>query len=86
MFCEAPAMSAGRSKSRSEVVASCIVSPLRVSSRCRSPGVATNGAGTRNGPVGRKPGAFLPRYQSVPISFMSSRKTRSRVVTSFTIV
>ena len=35
---------------------------------------------------GRKPGAFLPRYQSVPISFMSSRKTRSRVVTSFTIV
>ena len=32
------------------------------------------------------PGAFLERYQSVPISFMSLRNTRSRVVMSFTIV
>ena len=47
---------------------------------------STNGAGTRNGPVGRNPGAFFARYQSVPISFMSLRNTRSRVVMSLTIV
>ena len=43
-------------------------------------------AGTSNGPVGRKVGAFLRGSQSVPIAAMSGRKTRSRVVTSLQIV
>ncbi len=58
-----PEMRAGMSNSRSSVEASCITwsfSSRRTFRSIRS----TNGAGTRNGPVGRNPGAFL---RAVPV-------------------
>ena len=60
--------------------------PLSFSVTWTSCGSPKNLAGTSSGPVGRKPGAFLARYQSEPIAGMSLRKTYSRVVMSLTMV
>ena len=86
VICDAAATSVATSKIMSLVDSSCMTWPLSVRVSCSAEVSPTKAAGTRNGPVGRKPGAFLPRNQSVPISFMSRRKTRSRVVRSLTMV
>lgn len=63
-----------------------MVSPLSLSVTRRSPGSAIDSAGTSHGPSGVKPGAFLQRSQSVPMAFMSRRKTVARSVRSLAIV
>src|SRR5699024_4641026 len=85
VVCEAAEISAGMSNSRSEVRPSCLTSPLS-SKQTPTSAPSTKWAGTRKGPVGRKPGEFFDRYQSVPISFISCRKVYSLVEMSLTMV